>query len=257
MFQRVWLQNQTLRRIAVTTCVLSLSLGFCSDALAGYRPRNPSRPKTPPGSWASRGCETQGSQATASTIQAPLTLLAPRSYIGSTSSTHPTFAWFVPEQKSYPVELTLFEYSPEQGRGQLIQTIPLQSSSGIMHFSLPTDLPGLTVGKTYIWQVALICSRNRPSKNPWLEAIVQVVQPPTELQTALSTTTDPLQRSQQYAEAGFWYDAFAEALKTPGEASRRQLLMDLSKIESPDQQKRLDAVIESDRLSTLGIPNSK
>ncbi len=246
MFQRRWLQNQGLKGIALTSCLLGLSLGLSSEALAGYKPPNPSRPRTPPGSWASRGCETQNNQTTP-VPQATLTLLAPHNHIGATTSTHPTFAWFIPEQRSYPVEFMLFEYSPEQGRGKpIIEPIPLQSSPGIMQLSLPTDQPGLTVGKTYIWQVALICSRNRPSKNPWMEAIVQVVQSPTELQAVMSTTADPLQRSQQYAQAGFWYDALAEALKAPS-TSWKQLLIDLSKTESSEQQKRLQAITGSDR----------
>lgn len=257
MYQRRWLQNQVLKRIALTTCLLGLSLGFSSDALAGYKPpRDRSRPRTPPGSWTSRGCDTQNSPTTPNP-QVPLTLLAPHSHIGATTSTHPTFAWFIPEQKSYPIELTLFEYSAGQGRGQAIRTLQLNSSPGIMQLALPPDQPGLTVGKSYVWQVALICSRTRPSKNPWVEAIVEVVLPPTALQTTLSQTTNPLQRSQQYAEAGFWYEALAEALKAPNAQSWRQLLMDLSKLESSEQQKRLEAVMESDRsFPTSGIPRS-
>lgn len=237
--------DRSVKKLALASGALGLSLLFSTAALAGYQPRDPTKPKTPPGSWASRGCEmVRDNQVTS---QQDLVLVAPRKYIGLAASTHPTFVWFVSEQ-AYPVELILFEYSPETGRGDPIQTIKLQSSAGLMQFTLPKDQPGLEVGKTYLWQITLVCQPNNPSKNPWMEAIVEVVAPPTTLQRSLATTTDPLKRAQLYAEADFWYEALAETLKTPTAKSfRQQLITDLKAMESDSQAERLEAVIQYDR----------
>jgi Domain of Unknown Function (DUF928) len=254
--------------MALVSSVLYLSVVLSSSALADYNPstpsrpktptgswatrarynpRNPSRPKTPTGSWASRGCETTQNSKAGNPSEGLLTLLAPRNHIGLTGSSHPTFVWFVPEQKPYPVEFTLFEYSREQGRGQKLQTIALQSSPGRMTLSLPKDQPGLTVGKTYVWQVALICSRNRPSRNIWTETVIEVSQLPTDLTAALAVTTEPLKRAELYAQAGFWYEALAETLKSPtAKPFRQTLVTDLGKLESPEQRKQLEAVLAID-----------
>jgi hypothetical protein len=248
MLQPEWTQNKYLRAIALIGCVLSLVLGLSPAVLAGYTPRNPSRPNIPTGSGGSRGdCPATESSApippSAPTVQPTLTLLAPQNHIGSTGTTHPTLVWFVPDQMPHPVEVTLFQYS-EKGRGKRMQTITMQSSTGIMQLSLPKDQPGLSVGQTYVWQVALICNRNRPAKNPWLQAVVEVTALPADLKTQLSTTTDPLQRAKLYAEAGFWYEALAETLKTPkARAFQQTLLETLSKSELPDQKTRLQTVM--------------
>jgi hypothetical protein len=251
-----WLRRKSLKALVSKTLVFKtlvlissvgyLSMMISSSALAGYTPRNPSRPKTPTGSWASRGCDTAQPSPTATAPKGVLTLLAPRNHIGVTSSTHPTLVWFVPDQKPYPVELTLFEYGP-QGRGQKLQTITLQSAPGRMTFSLPQDQPGLTMGKTYVWQVALMCSRNRPSRNIWTETVLQVGQLAPDLQAALATTTDSLKRAELYAQAGFWYEALAETLKSPTAKSFRQtLITDLGKLESPEQQQQLETAMAID-----------
>ena len=212
-----------------------------------YKPRNPTQPKVPTSSGGSRGI-CQGRAPTGQSTQFSLTLLAPQKHIGVTAVTRPTFAWFVSEPKPHPIELTLFEYSQEKGRGNLIQTIKLQSSPGIMKLSLPEDQPGLVVGKTYVWQVALICNRNRPSLNPWAQAVIEVAKPEANLQQALSKTTDSLKRAELYIQARFWYDALAETLKSPaGQPLRRGLLTDLSESETPDQKARLETVITNDR----------
>ena len=221
----------------IALCTLSLLLHMPAIAFAGYTP--PSRPSAP-----KRGTTTPtgvrggcGGEA-----KIPLTAIAPVKHVGQTTSTHPTVAWFVPDQKSYPIELTLFE-AGETGRGTAIFATKLQSTSGMMTFSLPKDQPGLAVGKQYVWQVAMLCNPNRPSQDRWVEMLVEVVPISPDLKARLAATNDPLQRSQLYGESGFWYDALAEINQAPKAAAFRvTLLKTLSQLEVPEQQSRLAAI---------------
>ncbi|MDX2243140.1 MAG: DUF928 domain-containing protein [Leptolyngbyaceae cyanobacterium bins.302] len=236
-----------LKLTTLASTALCLTLLASSAALAGYNPRNPSRPVVKTGSTATRSICKPGIVAN-SASPSSLTVLAPRDHIGRTASTHPTLVWYVSEQESYPVEVSLFEYGTT-GRGKLIRTFKLESSSGIMQWTLPQDQPGLTPGKTYLWQVALICNPLRPSQSQWVEAIVQATETPSSLQAALQKTTDLLARADAYAEAGFWYDALAETFKSPNAKSLRlSFLQQLSQLESPSQRSQLEAIMQSDRL---------
>lgn len=166
-----------------------------------------------------------------------LTALAPYKHTGQTISTHPTFAWFVPDSQSFPMEVRLYRYDTNGGR-ELLQTMELQSVPGIMKQSLPEDKPGLSVGERYLWQVVIFCDRNQPSGNLVTEAEIDVVEMPADLETALATTTDSIERAKLYAEAGVWYDAIAEALGTPESTRTREyvlgLLDDLIRVEEPE-----------------------
>lgn len=259
MLQTRWF-SALLSITLLTSTAAHLALPFSSDALASYNPRNPSRPARRTGSTATRGgCEESVQPKT--TLPVSLTMLAPRAHIGRTSSTHPTFAWYVADRQSYPIEITLFEYDAN-GRGKQIQTFKdLPSSPGIMHWTLPKDQPGLTVGKTYLWQVALICNAIRPSKNQWMEAVVEVVEVPTHLKPTLAQMTNPIQRAAAYAQADLWYEAFAETLEKPAaKPFQLTLLQQLSQLELPQQRSQLEAIITRDRqssLSNMDTPNSK
>ncbi|MDX2230579.1 MAG: DUF928 domain-containing protein [Leptolyngbyaceae cyanobacterium bins.349] len=234
--QLVWL-HQHHKQCWIVLCTLALLLNTPATAIAGYTP--PPRPSAP-----RRGTTTLTGVrgGCGGEVKVPLTALAPVQHVGQTISTHPTVVWFVPDQKPYPIALTLFE-ATEKGRGTTLYKTELQSTAGIMSFTLPKDQPGLTTGKQYIWQVAVKCDLNRPSKDQWVETLVEVVPIPSDLKTRLAKTNDPLQRSQLYGQSGFWYDALAEAIKTPrANTLRLELLKTLSQLEVAEQQTRLTAI---------------
>ncbi|MDX2230569.1 MAG: DUF928 domain-containing protein [Leptolyngbyaceae cyanobacterium bins.349] len=215
-----------------------------STGTRGYTPPNPSRPSRGTGSTGTRGGCEDASQASST---ANLLTLAPQQHIGRTSSSHPTLVWYVPGQQAGAIELSLFEYGAN-GRGKRMQTFELPGTPGIMQWTLPQSQPGLAAGQTYVWQVALICNRNRPSQNQWTEAVIEVATVPPNLTAILKQTTDPLKRATAYAEAGFWYDALAETFKTPTARSLRLTLLEqLSQLESPEQQAQLQAIVANER----------
>ena len=119
--QILWLLKNRIDSRLVTSFVLSLSLTVTTTAVAKY---NPPPDQRPPGGYTtssgSRGvCGVSGGT--------PLTVLAPQKHVGQTTSTHPTFAWFVPDYKPLPMEFILYQYNPGSAP-KLVHKIELQSS---------------------------------------------------------------------------------------------------------------------------------
>ena len=135
--------------------------------------------------------------------------LAPQKYMGQTVSTHPTFAWQVTESQPYPLEFRLYQYDAN-GQIQQLKQVMLQSSQGIMTWTLPETEPGLTVGE-YYWQVALICDSNRPSEDVVDAADLEVVPLSADLAAQLASSRDLLEQVNLFAAAGLWYDALGKA----------------------------------------------
>lgn len=231
MTKILWLLNKCIDNRLVTSCVLGLSLAVTPAALAEYNPPSDQRP--PSGyttSSGSRGrCEVSGGP--------PLTVLAPQKHVGQTASTHPTFAWFVPDSRPFVMEFALFQSVPGR-KPKPVQKIKLQSSPGIMKVSLPNSKPGLAVGQRYLWQVALLCDPNYPSRDLVVKSEIEVVGMPPALKMALSATRDRLEMAELYARAGLWYDALGEAIGHAGDSRLEEfsstLLEDLAKLEEPE-----------------------
>ncbi|MGB3652804.1 MAG: DUF928 domain-containing protein [Rivularia sp. (in: cyanobacteria)] len=188
-------------------CILTLM--FANTVIAAYSPpKKPSRPNDPVSSNSTR------TGTCSETTQANLTALAPISHFGQTVSQQPTFAWFVPDTKSYPMELSLYEYSIN-GKGEEIKSFKFSSQPGIMTFSIPKDEFNFSVGKKYLWQIALLCDTNNPGKDVYTELVIEVVPMPINLASQIAQTTNSIERARIYGKAGFWYDASAETFKSP------------------------------------------
>ena len=204
------LKRRTIYSAGIASLILSVSFLIAPVALAKYTPpKKPSAPKeTSPNTTRGGSCEANSS--------AGLTVLVPFSHVGETSSQHPTFTWFVPDRTPRPLQFRLLSST-----GQWLYRTELQSQPGIMSVALPSNLPQLSIGQSYKWQVVLVCDRNVPSRNVVAAAEIQVVQPAESLQTQLAAAQTPQQRIDLYAQAGLWYDAIAEARKV-SETSQNQ-----------------------------------
>lgn len=217
-----------------------------SVGVGEYQPPTDQRP--PQGTHSSTG--TRG--GCYSNSGASLTLLAPEQHVGRTAASHPTVAWFVPDFESIPVELRLYEYSADgQLKPKPIQTHKLQSSPGLMQFSLPVDKPGLVIGQRYLWQVALLCNPDYPSSDRVAVAQMEVVEIPPAVKADIEIKSDRRQTVATYAKAGLWYDALREALKPASEgklgATAATLLKNLAQIETKPRSQNLSQ-IASDNL---------
>jgi hypothetical protein len=230
--QHLW--NSTF----VTSCLLCLSLGINYAALAEYKKPSTTQNDAPQGeSTTITGIRGGGSCSEGATTK--LTALAPYSHTGHSVSQHPTFAWYVPDTGSYPVQFRLYEYdtASQNAKGKNIVKETLSSSKGIMTYTLPSNLSPLTVGKTYIWQVVVICNPNSPSQSLMVSSEMKIVNAPPEIATQLNNTKDRAIASDLYAKAGIWYDALAQVVNMPNNPQTQslttQLIEQLAAIEQP------------------------
>ncbi|MBR8836330.1 MAG: DUF928 domain-containing protein [Stigonema ocellatum SAG 48.90 = DSM 106950] len=223
--------NQTLNTRVVTGCVVTLLLAITPAAIADYVPPPDQKPPTTyskSGGVRSGGCPQD---------KILLTVLAPKRYVGKTTSSYPTFAWFV--SNSSPVEFRLFQFDPNGKPKQIGEKLSLPSSPGINKYSLPNNQPGLVVGQKYLWQVSIKCSQSDLIEG----AEFTVIQMPSTLSSQLSTTKDGLKKVELYGQAGLWYNALEEALKLTEDKNPKKaianLLQDLAKSEEPDAKSQL------------------
>src|SRR4028119_946887 len=211
------LKRRTVYSAGIASLMLSVSFWIAPVALAKYTPpQNPSKPKdTGTNTTRSGGCEGNSS--------ARLTALVPFSHVGETISGHPTFTWFVPDSPPRPLQFRLFTRT-----GQLLYITEMQSQPGIMSVALPSNLPQLSIGQSYQWQVVLVCDDlDVPSSNVVVAAKIQVVGPAASLQTQLAAAQTPQQRIDLYAESGLWYDAIAEARKASETSQNQAAVLEL------------------------------
>ena len=190
-----------LKKLLLASCTLSWIFVFTPMAYAAYNP--------PPDQKTTTRRSDSGTTRTGScgNIEGtPLTLLAPQTHIGQASSSYPTFAWFIPDSKSFKMVFRLFEDSPE-GLKNWGEPIELDTKPGIMSYSLPQDQPGLVVGNTYTWQVTIVCDPDSPAKNVVAESKIKILPQPTSLAKEGLSPLD-------YAKESFWYSALEKALKS-------------------------------------------
>jgi hypothetical protein len=210
------LKHRTIYSAGIASLMLSVSFWIAPVSLAKYTPpQNPSKPKDT-GTNTTRGgsCEANSS--------ARVTALVPFSHVGETISGHPTFTWFVPDRTPRPLQLRLFTRT-----GQLLYKTDMESQPGIMSVALPPNLPPLSIGQSYQWQVVLVCDPMVPSRNVVATGEIQVVQPAASLQSQLAAAQTPQQRIDLYAQAGLWYDAIAEARKASETSQNQEAVLEL------------------------------
>jgi hypothetical protein len=238
----------------LTICLAGILMTVTTSAVAEYK--KPSQTSAPNSrtttSTASRGlCLNQNNTQ--------LTAIAPYSHIGQTTSTHPTFAWFVPKGEYFPLEFHLVEET-NNTQSKTIYKQNLSSSPGIMYLTLPSSQPGLAVGKKYRWQVVMRCTRYQAVVTM---ADMEVIAPKPEFQAELSQTSGTAKLADLYAQNGLWYDALQITLKA-AEFQRagleNKLIQELvalelnSNIASVQKQGEKLAKI-SDRLHDLKVKN--
>lgn len=213
--------NQLINLRLVTSATLGLLLLLTPAAIAGFAPANRKPASDYSRSGGSRGCSGES---------IPLTLLAPQTYVAYTSSLHPIFVGFVSSPQK--IEMRIAEFISHNKLKEIGVKIEQDVAPGIFQISLPENHPSLTVGKKYLWQIAISC----PLGNIVERAEFIVVETPSTLKSQLSTITDSQQKANIYAKADLWYDALAEALKSANHGKLGKigssLVQDFAKLES-------------------------
>ena len=228
-------------RIAISLVAVSLGLSlFCIDAaIAGYTPpKHQSAPTT-------AGTTTGTRRGCSSDNKASLTALAPQAHIGQSSDGHPTFMWFMPDEKSFAMEFELYEKTAT-GRKN-IQRKQLTSQQGWMTFTLPQTETALSPSQDYFWQVIVYCNPNRPSSALVASAEIKIQSLPMVLAKQLNQAQTLSRKVNLLAEGGFWYDAMATLSSDSipqTKQLRKSLLQDLATLETGEAQQKLMNVIE-------------
>ena len=207
--------GKLLKTKFVSDCLLTLLLSISPSVsvFAAYVPppdqKQPSEYSKPGGR---RGCDTS---------EIPLTVIAPKKYIGYTASVRPTLAWY--SSDSRPVKLSLFKLDQNKIPQKIGSSIEFRGKTGIANYSLPKDKPGLEVGSHYLWRVSMRC----PQGNLFSDAEFIVFSLPKAVSKKLRKTTNEVEKIDIYAELSFWYDAFAQSLQVAQEKSFKQPLCNL------------------------------
>jgi len=224
-----------------------LTLSIPTVSLAAYIPPSDQVPPKTRGTIAARRSDCNANKFEdkfqETNHSAYLTALAPESYMGKTTSTHPTFAWFIDKSVAVPLQFSLYEHetTTKNLKPQPLFTKTLDSVPGIMKLTLPQDTPGLSMGKTYAWQVVLLCSTQSPSQNSWIRRPFQISGVSPLLGQMIGATDDPVKKMNLYAEAGLWYDALNVALSANASPqinrSMSALLNNLANLEKQKEPK--------------------
>lgn len=215
------MKNHIVRQL-VTIGITSLVLASTTVVFAGYKPPRGQRPPS------TRTTTTGGRGGCETNKEVSFKLLAPQKHVGQTASIRPTFAWFVPNSKPLPMEFRLYKYDAK-GETQLQQQFQMQSKYGIMTLALPKNKPGLEVGNRYLWQVAILCNPNQAANDLVAMVEIDVVKMPTQVLFVRNTRANV----DVLAQAGLWYDALSEALRTGQKDAVLELMNNLASLETP------------------------
>ncbi|WP_414624061.1 DUF928 domain-containing protein [Calothrix sp. CCY 0018] len=185
------------RNRPITSLVIGmLFLITAVPAYAKYKPKN-RKPAS--------GYSGAGGSRSPDNGSIPLTLLAPKTFIGKTASLRPMLAWYTPNSQN--VEFRLFEFESATRVKQIGEFKEIPTVVGINKLKLPSDYPELTVGKTYLWQISSDSAGGQIINRAEFTVIN-----PTQSLTKKKFTTIP-ESVNYYAENELWYEALEEALK--------------------------------------------
>ncbi|MDX2239216.1 MAG: DUF928 domain-containing protein [Leptolyngbyaceae cyanobacterium bins.302] len=153
--------------------------------------------------------------------QKPLTALIPPNNFGTTTGKTLMLLWYVPDTKAKTAEVRLVD---QADRSLYTTTIPLDNVPGIVTVQLPDRVATqMELNKAYQWQFSLTCTPNDPSKNPFVEGVVQRIPIEPSLSRALKAASNPRDRATVYAKASVWHDAIAtlatQRCLNPGDAT--------------------------------------
>ena len=189
------------------------------------------------------------------TSTASLTALAPQHHIGQTASTQPTLVWFTPETDPYKMEFRILEKLGHQQFSSIYSTefdaTDQTNALGIGRFDLSTTDITLTPGKSYRWQVVVVCNPLFPSESLMADADLEVTERPI---SSLPATLSLDERVNAYAAQGVWYEAMAAAITSDSEAARwvqNNLLADLLTVEQETNPESLNPTPYIDQLQDV------
>jgi hypothetical protein len=201
-------------------------------AIKYKKPPQPTAPRYTTGGGVRGGCDGNAPVG--------LTALAPISgHVGQTSSTRPTIAWYSPNPE-LPMKLMWYRQGDLKETSISTQDVIVDKRHpGMMQLKFPQEL---AVNQVYAWRVVVDCpSKDLAYSASQIVAIaeIKVVKPSSDVQIKLDRAQG-LEKAELYAEEGFWYDAWAQALSlppnSPSQETQRALLSTLLEMENATLQ---------------------
>ncbi|OCR01449.1 hypothetical protein BCD67_21820 [Oscillatoriales cyanobacterium USR001] len=143
--------------------------------------------------------------------KAPLTALIPGTNIGLTIAERPTFWFYVPYQ-SNPRILVEFSLTDDRENTVYKAAFQLMDTPGIVGINLPPNTPGLEVGKTYRWELKIVCDPANPREFESVDGAIERVR----LEESLKQKIDRVNGRDRvliYAQNGLWYDTLTNLIQ--------------------------------------------
>lgn len=194
-------QNQGLR------IGLAIALGFTIAGLPLLAVAQQYRPPRRGIPTRRDGAGTRSANDRCITGQTSIMAITPMDNFSLTTAQKPVFFWFVPGTNAPNAEFRLLDRAD---REIYTTSVKMAGGGGIVSLQLPQAIANqMSPGTDYVWQFSLKCSNTDPSKNPFLEGIVQRTEMTTNLKSAVETATTPREIATLYAEAGIWHEAIA------------------------------------------------
>ena len=211
--------NKMLNKILLTSLVTALGLGSApkleaqtyhdSDLAQQLQeiqfvpPQGGEEPET-------RGAGTRNPLSSSCTADEPaMQLIMPEGNYGLTTQARPAILLYLPQTTATKVVLSFRSEDREEPE---VAFLAIDSEQAINSFALPLDKPELEIGKTYQWQLSVVCGDlphvNDPLFTGW------VTRTPLDLSLGRDLENNPQKMSQQppleqarwFAANGYWYD---------------------------------------------------
>ena len=169
-------------------------------------------PRTNGRSAGSRGCSNN--RRILKNSPPALILLSPNTKRATTIASNPIFAWFIRDSQTRQMQFRLYQEDSATQEYELVKEITdkdFQTKPGIMVLPMPKTV-SLETGKKYLWQVELICDRNRPSANLFAEAEIEMAPIQPNLKNQIKQAVNPEDKAMLFAKNGLEHDALMTVL---------------------------------------------
>lgn len=200
---RFWRNNRRLASLVMGTLLLITAF----PAYAKYEPKD----RKQASGYSSGG----GTRTGCKSDSIPLTLLAPNTFVGKTTSLRPMLAWY--SSNPGKVRFRLYEFQSAKRVKRIGESKEIPSIAGINKLKLPNDYPELTVGKKYFWQIAHNCGSDKIVNR----AEFIVVNPESIANNKFTTIPEAV---NYYGGNELWYEALEGALKNEADGKSNQTL---------------------------------
>ena len=210
-----------IKLLPVTVASLLLSLGISSPSFANNVSSDGVRQGLP-GRRISGGVRMEPpADSCFSDFNQSLVSIMPRNNLGTTSESHPTFWFSMPETSGEKaVEFQLMNESDD-----LIYTaqVNVSDAAGLSEFKLPDSAPALAMNENYKWVFSMACNNGSRSPVLALQGWVRRVEIAADVSAQIMAAS-PEDQIALYRSAGLWHEQISTLLNLRRQSSEGMAL---------------------------------